>query len=494
MMPDEVDPVSAAPPRAVVESAPVRRSLAGLVWLVPLAAVALAVALGVKSYGDRGPLVEVFADHGYGLGAGDAVRYLGIEVGRLEEVGLEPDSEGVRLAVRLAPDAAGLAREGTRFWIVRPELSLDSVEGLETIIGAQYLALTPGPAGGNTQLRFTALPEIPLTDELESERGLEVVLDASARYGLSPGAALTYRGVRIGTVTSVGLASDATRVEVRLRVRGAYTQLVRERSVFWETGGFEFALSLSGGLEVDLDSLKTAFVGGIALATPVDAGPAVTDGARFVLHDDPEEDWLDWRPALPLGNDLLPEGATLPRLMRATLAWREGRILKSDESKSGWLQVTPEGLVGPADLMRVPDDAREGRATLRIAGRELDLARLLADGLVADVESAPGLLGRLAPGAFGTSWEGLAATAQPGRTPRSLAAAEDLILVREAGRDPIGVDATRLQVHDTGATIDEIIPLTVQWHGAAALARRDGAPVGVVLIPGDGGPARIVAR
>lgn len=469
-------------------------------WLVPLAAVALSIGFGLRSARSRGPAITVLAEHGYGLGAGDAVRYLGIEVGRIESVGLGASDAtsglGVRLDVRLLPDAAALAREGTRFWIVRPELTLDSVEGLDTIIGAQYLALKPGPVGAAPQDVFTALDEIPLADELDTERGLELVLEARSRYGLSPGAALTYRGVRIGTVTAVGLASDATMVEVRVHVRGAYAQLVRERTRFWETGGFELALSLQGGLEVDVDSLKTAFVGGLAMATPVDAGASVTDGARFELFGDPEAEWLTWSPALPLGSDLLPPGAPMPRLVRGSLRWQEGRILKSEESRAGWFQVTSEGLVGPADLLRVPDDAREGRATLHVAGRELSVPGLVNDGRIVDVAKAPGALGRLAPEAFGATWTAFLESGGSRTEPqqRSLTAPEDLILVREAGRDPIGVDATRLTVEGAGVFLDPLIPVSRTWHGASALARSDGAQVGIVLCSGDGGPARIVPR
>ena len=471
-------------PRAIVEHAPVRTRLSGLIWLVPLAAVALSIGFAVQSVGSRGPLVTVLAEHGYGLGAGDAVRHLGIEVGRIESAGLADASAdgGVRLEVRLAKDASALAREGTRFWIVRPEISLDSVEGLDTLIGAQYLALAPGPVGAPPRDRFTALSDIPLADELDGDRGMEIVLEARTRFGLQVGAAITYRGVQIGTVTAVGLASDATTVEVRARIRGAYEQLVRQRSVFWETGGFELALSLADGLEVDLDSIRNAIVGGIAMATPVDAGPVASSGARYPLADDPEPDWLEWAPALPLGSDLLPAGAEMPRLVRATLRWSAGRILKSEESLEAWLQVTDEGLVGPADVFEVPGGARDGRATLQVVGRDIDLGALEGDGRVTARGDS---LAVLAPEALGDAFEGLLGGA-PRLESRGLSAPEDLILVREAGRDPIGVDASRVVVDGSGVTIDPVIPISAEWHGAVALARDDGRMVGTVLSgPGD---------
>lgn len=475
------------PPDALIEPAPVRRRLTSLVWLVPVAAVVLSVGFAVRALADRGPRIVIRADHGHGIGAGDALRYLGIEVGRVEEVGLQEGGEGeaVRIEVLMRADAAHLARAGTVFWIVRPQLSLDSVEGLETIIGAQYMALHPGPEGAPARAEFTALQAPPLVDELRDERGLEIVLEAPSRFGLQAGAALTYRGVRVGTVTAVGLASDATSVEVRVRVRRAYAQLVRERSVFWETGGVELGVSLTGGIDLDLDSLRTALIGGVAMATPVDGGAAVSNGTRFALSPDPADEWLEWAPALPVGNDLLPQGAQLPKLLRATLSWTEGRVLKTEARRSGWMYVDSDGLVGPRDLLAVPEDAREGRARLEVAGRTFDVATLVAEGLVQDVSEA---LGELRKEALAEGWDDIRAAhrSELAAHRRPLLEPEDLIAVREGGRAPIAIAASRLSMEGDGMVVDPAIPLSADWHGAVVMGRGDGAVAGVLLVGGAG--------
>ncbi len=477
----------AVPPAALVETAHVRRGLGRLLWVIPLAAAVLSIAFAYRALSGRGPTIVLFADHGHGIGAGDALRFLGIEVGEVTAVGLSERDSGqeVRIEVRVMQDAARLARAGTSFWVVRPELSLDSVQGLETIIGAQYIALSPGPKDAESRTEFTVLAEPPLADDVRHKDGLEIVLEAPTRFGLQPGAGISYRGVRIGSVTGVGLSSDATMVEVRALVRRAYAQLVRERSVFWETGGFEFGLSIASGLEVDLDSLRTALIGGIAMATPVDAGEPVTRGTRFPLNADVDDDWLDWEPALPLGNDLLPPGAVLPKLLRATLSWTEGRVLKTKERRSGWMCVEADGLLGPADLLLVPDDAREGRAKLEVAGRVLDVGVLLAQGAI---EPRGNALAVLKPVAFTEGWNELRAAHadETTGTRRPLLDAEDLIIVREGGRAPIGISASRLSGGGDSMDVDSRIPLTGEWHGAVAMARHDGAIVGFVLIAKDG--------
>lgn len=490
-MNERPEPSPSTPPPAIIEPAPVRRTLTGLLWLIPLAAVGLSVGFAVRAVQDRGPTLTIWADHGHGIGPGDAVRYLGTEVGEVRQVAVDEvdDEDKVRIEVLMRSEAAPLARSGTLFWIVRPQLSLDSVSGLETIIGAQYMALHPGPEGAAPRLEFTALATPPLADELSEQRGLEIVLEAPSRYGLQAGAAVSYRGVRIGSVTAVGLASDASSVEVRVRIRRAFAQLVRERSVFWETGGVELGLSITSGFQLDLDSLRTALIGGISMATPIDAGDAVTGGSRFELASDAKEEWLDWAPALPVGNDLLPAGARLPKLVRATLSWTEGRVLRTETERIGWMMVAENGLAGPADLLTIPEDAREGRARLEVAGMTYDLATVEGEGQI--VDGGPGLkvLGR---GALGASWDELSAAHRDERRGlrRPLLEPEDLIVVREGGRAPLAIASSRLSMQGDGMLVDSTIPLTRDWHGAVVMTRGDGALAGVLLVTE--GEAKIV--
>lgn len=474
-------------PAALIEDAPATRGLTGLIWLVPLAAAGLSIGFALRALQQRGPTVLIRAEHGHGIGRGDAVRYLGTQVGEVRRVSIEEAADGdeVQIEVLLRKDAAGLARAGTLFWIVRPQLSLDAVSGLETIIGAQYISLHPGPDGSPRNLDFTALSVAPLEDELSGSQGLEIVLEAPVRFGLQAGAGIAYRGVRIGSVISVGLASDASSVEIRARIRRAYAQLVRERSVFWETGGVEFGVSLTSGLQLDLDSMRTALIGGISMATPIDAGAAVTAGTRFVLAADPEPEWERWAPALPVGNDLLPVGSALPRMARATLSWSEGRVLSRGSARAGWLLVTESGLVGPSDVLRLPPAARDGQATLAVAGRTFSMAELEAEGRVRD---AGGGLRSLSSASLGDAWADLRLE-QAGAArveQRELRAPEDLIVVRDGGRAPLAISSSRLSEQEAGMAVDASIPLTADWHGAAVMARSDGRLVGVLLVAADG--------
>ena len=135
-----------------VPEAALRRRRGLPLWLVPLAGALLAGALVYQSLDQRGIPVSVEFAEGHGLKPGDSLRYRGIVVGKVESVVLAEGLGGIDVQVRLMPEATDLARAGSRFWIVRPQLDLSGATGLDTLLGANYLAVLPGR--GEPQHRF----------------------------------------------------------------------------------------------------------------------------------------------------------------------------------------------------------------------------------------------------------------------------------------------------------------------------------------------------
>jgi paraquat-inducible protein B len=305
-------------------------------WIVPVLALVFAGWLAFAAWRQRGHLIVVQLPQGHGLDAGDEVRYRGIAVGEVRDIELAPDLDNVRVTVGLRRRADRLARAGSRFWVVRPRLRLSGVEGMETLLGPRYLAALPGEpaADGETlarQREFVGLAEPPAVESVQPG-DLEIILEATRRGSLRPGAPVRYRQVRIGTVLSAGLASDGSLVESRLHIQKAYRDLVREKTRFWFVGRMRSDLGITG-LTIELDSIEEILAGGVAIATPPpgDANAVVRTGHRFPLAEEPEDEWLEWEPVIAVGNSLLPVGAVMPAPLRATIGW-----------KQGWLGLTPK--------------------------------------------------------------------------------------------------------------------------------------------------------
>jgi paraquat-inducible protein B len=184
-------------------------------WWLTTACAVIALLLVASAWHSFGPRVTIEFVEGHGLRPGDAVRLRGIDVGVVERVVLNPALDRVEVTAQLMQEAAAIAREGTLFWIERPQVGLSAVRGLDTVVGPKYIAAQPGPADGPRQQRFVGV-ESPREILDSGQHSLEVTLESDSRHSLQTGSPLIYRGVPIGRVTHVGLASDSASVETRL--------------------------------------------------------------------------------------------------------------------------------------------------------------------------------------------------------------------------------------------------------------------------------------
>ena len=189
-------------------------------WWITLVCLLLAAWLAWQSLPERGPQISIQFPEGHGLKTNDVVRYRGIEVGVVTDVTLNESLTGINVDVMLKPGDGSLDREGTRFWVVRPRLSLTEVSGLETAVGAKYIGVSPGDPNGPHQKKFEGLMIAP-PDELVGG-GLELILRSDDRHGIGTGSPITWRGVDVGQVLSVNLSPDARHVDFGVRIDRAY--------------------------------------------------------------------------------------------------------------------------------------------------------------------------------------------------------------------------------------------------------------------------------
>jgi len=263
-------------------------------WLIPIAAIIFVAFLYNHHISKRGPTITITMTHGHGIKAGHTLRCHGIEVGKIERVTLTEDLKEVAVTVRLDPASAGIAREGSRFWVVRPRVSLTGFAGLETIAGPQYIDVFPGD--GPPAKTFRALAEPPVVDNIDPD-GLTFTLLTGRRGSLRPGAPITYRQVHVGDVLDVKLSDDASQVRVECYIDPTHTYLIRDNTVYWNVSGSAMHFGLTG-LRWEFESMQALLDGGIALATPEPPGKPIRSGQIFILNNEPESKWLKWAPKL----------------------------------------------------------------------------------------------------------------------------------------------------------------------------------------------------
>jgi paraquat-inducible protein B len=277
-----------------------RRWTTYLVWLVPLAAAAVAGSLVWSHIHEWGPTITIMFRDATGLKIGQTeIRYRGVPVGEVTGLELSADRAYVVVTARLRHGDADIGRTGSVFWIVRPEVGIETVRGLTTVITGPYIEVFPGSGAPKTDFMGIDQPSPAL-----GMRGLRLIL-ASAQLGsIRPRTAVTYRGIQVGSVVANTLSPDSKAAHIYVVIEQRYARLVRVGSRFWSAGGVDVNLSLFKGVEINVESLRSLVAGGIAFATPeLPDSPVPKPDTIFVLHDKPEKMWLTWAPRIPIQSE-----------------------------------------------------------------------------------------------------------------------------------------------------------------------------------------------
>jgi paraquat-inducible protein B len=270
-----------------------RRRWFRVVWVVPLVAALVAGWLVYERMREYGPVITIkFAD-GAGLRIGQtAVKYRGVPVGEVTGIELSEDHAQVLVKARLRRSAATIARDGAVFWIVRPQVGIGQVSGLNTVFAGPEIQALPGKGEGKRV--FTGLESAPVAFETP---GLKIVLRAERPKSVKPNSPIYYRGVEVGVVQKLDLGPNAATADIQVLIWERYAPLVRSGSAFWNASGATVTGGILKGMNVEIESLRALLAGGIEFASPENS-PRAKPGTVFFLHENPRREWLAWAPRI----------------------------------------------------------------------------------------------------------------------------------------------------------------------------------------------------
>lgn len=272
------------------EIKPARRSLldrVSVVWLVPLGALVISVAIAWQSYSNRGPLIEISFADAAGIHAGDTqLRYRDVPVGVVEEVKFSDGLSSVIVAVRLDKELAPYVDEDSEFWVVRPQVTAQGVTGLSTVLSGVYIQGSWDATPGDAASSFEGLASAPVARP--DVPGVQVTLSSDTGDGLLQGTPVLYRGLQVGAVANVRLSPDGQSVLADAFIEAPYDQMISSATRFWNVSGFSFTLGPRGAT-LDVSSLASLVTGGVALENLVSGGGPVDSGMVYKLFSDRQD-------------------------------------------------------------------------------------------------------------------------------------------------------------------------------------------------------------
>lgn len=261
----------------------VRRRRLSWIWLIPLASVLIGGGLLWTTLARRGPLIQITFDNAEGLQAGQSqVKYKDVQMGTVESFDLTPDRKRVVMSVRMTAKAEGLVTEGAQFWIAKPRVYAGDITGLNTILSGSYVAMQPGEAGKPAQRSFNGLSDPPAL--LPDAPGRQFRLTASRLGAVKLGTPVFFRDLEVGRVTGWDLGDMAENVTLHVFISAPYDKWVHRDSRFWNSSGVQLRLG-PDGLQLRVDSLKAAVLGGITFDTPAHRDEVAWQAAASAAGD-----------------------------------------------------------------------------------------------------------------------------------------------------------------------------------------------------------------
>jgi len=230
------------------------------------------------------------------LQIGSKLKLKGLVIGEITALNLAKNNKVQAIAELQAQFAKQVARKGSRFWIVRSELSLAGAKNLATLVSGVYLNVFPGK--GSSSNKFNGEAKAPTV--AQHKLGLPIILLADNAGSTDIGSPVYHRQIKIGEVLDKQLANDASGVEITLNIYPKYAHLIRKNSIFWPASGFNLDIGITGAV-LKSTSLTSLLKGGISMSTTDrQALQPMSDAlSRFKLKKEMNEAWLKWKLAIP---------------------------------------------------------------------------------------------------------------------------------------------------------------------------------------------------
>ncbi len=252
-----------------------------LVWLIPIIAAIIGIALMVKIVIDRGPEITISFRTGEGLEAGKTkVKYKEVDIGEVRRITLSKDRSQVLVTVQLSKDAESFTAVDTHFWVVRPRLGASGITGLGTLLSGAYIGADAGTSEETTK-KFTGLEVQPTVTRDDS--GKQFKLHANDLGSLDVGSPIFYRRIKVGRLSAYDLDEDGKGVTLRIFIDAPYDKFVGINTRFWHASGLDIQVN-SSGFKVNTQSLASVVLGGLALQSIDDVpGPLAKENTTFLL-------------------------------------------------------------------------------------------------------------------------------------------------------------------------------------------------------------------
>ena len=248
------------------------------IWIVPFIALIIAGWLGYQYFEDRGPEIRIIFPVNESLVAGQSVvKFRNVPVGKITDIYVEQEIEGVVVVVRMNSKRSNpYLTEKAKFWIVKPEVGIGGVSGLDTLLSGTYINIYSDLGGKEDKDEYIGLSQ-PYHDSKNGEYFHLLSLDGQ---DISVGMPIFYENIKVGQIEYTYLSLDNKSVDTIVFIDKQYAHLVHNDSKFWIKSMINVDFS-KGNLDVNIAPLNFMLQGGIVFSSSGEDVNETVDAKRI---------------------------------------------------------------------------------------------------------------------------------------------------------------------------------------------------------------------
>ncbi|MBC8463955.1 MAG: MCE family protein, partial [Deltaproteobacteria bacterium] len=211
-----------------------KKSGPSVVWLIPLITALIGSWLIFKTLSEKGPEITITFKTAEGIEAGKTkIKYKEIEIGVVDSVHFSHAFPHVIVKASMEKESASFLNRDTRFWVVKPRLSLRGATGLGTLLSGAYIEIEPGQGAPQKSFVGLAVPPVVKADVA----GIKIVLLARKLGSIDAGSPIYYQGILAGEVNGWELGNDRKSIFIYAFIKAPFNELVQGNTRFWNVSG-----------------------------------------------------------------------------------------------------------------------------------------------------------------------------------------------------------------------------------------------------------------
>ena len=242
------------------------------IWIVPFIAIIIAGWLAYQYFSELGPQIRIVFPQNEGLQAGQShIKYKDVTIGTISKIELEADGDGVTVFARMDKGTEAYLNDNTRFWIVKPEVGLTGVSGLQTLISGTYIDMHT-IKGGQFKEKFHGMRHA----YRKINEGEYFHLSAPVGYNIRKGTPIYFKNIKAGQIEYMNISLDGKSIDFIVFIDKFYVSYVHTDSKFWVVSALDVDIS-NGRLDVNVAPLTHLLQGGISFSSSGDDNTSVVE-------------------------------------------------------------------------------------------------------------------------------------------------------------------------------------------------------------------------